>query len=149
MKYTHKIEIELSRDQVIDKFNNEDSLKHWQKGFVSMDHISGTKGKTGAVSSIKFQMGKRVIDMKETITLENLPNEIHFTFDTKSVYNIQENHFEILSNGHTLWVAKNEFNFSGFMKIMGFLMPNAFKKQSYSYMKAFKDYAEKNISVLG
>ncbi|WP_459212299.1 SRPBCC family protein [Aquimarina rhabdastrellae] len=147
MKYTHAIELELSRDQVLQKFEDENTMKHWQKGFISITHISGNKGKTGAVSTLQYKMGKRVVDMVETITHENLPDEIHFTFDTKNVYNIQQNFFKVLPNGHTKWIAKNEFKFGGFMKIIGFLFPNAFKKQSYAYMSAFKTYIEDGISV--
>ncbi len=148
MEYTLDIEIKLPRNQVIEKFNNEENIKHWQKGFVSMEHLSGIKGKTGAISKLTYKMGKREIEMIETITLFDLPESFHLTFDAKNVYNIQENYFEELSNGNTKWVSKNEFKFNGFMKLMGFLMPGAFKKQSCAYMEDFKAFAEEGKSVL-
>ncbi|MDH7444335.1 SRPBCC family protein [Aquimarina sp. 2201CG14-23] len=148
MEYTNKIEIALPRDQVVAKFDNEENMKHWQKGFVGMEHLSGEKGKTGATAKLSYKMGKREIEMIETITLLDLPEAFHLTFDAKNVYNIQENHFEELPNGHTRWISKNEFRFSGFMKIMGFLMPGAFRKQSLTYMQDFKTFAEEGKSVL-
>ncbi len=148
MEYTLDIEIKLPRNEVVAKFDSEENLKHWQKGFVSMEHLSGAKGKTGATSKLKYKMGKREFEMIETITLLDLPEAFHLTFDAKNVYNIQENHFEELPNGNTKWISKNEFKFSGFMKIMGFLMPGAFKKQSYAYMTDFKSFAEEGKSVL-
>ncbi len=148
MEYTLDIEIALPRNEVIQKFDNEENLKHWQKGLISMEHLSGEKGKTGATSKLTYKMGKRELEMIETITLVDLPEALHLTFDAKNVYNIQENYFEELANGHTKWISKNEFKFSGFMKLMGFLMPGAFKKQSYLYMQAFKAFAEDGKSVL-
>ncbi|WP_103864335.1 SRPBCC family protein [Aquimarina sp. I32.4] len=147
MEYTLDIEIKLPRHQVVDLFKNEENMKFWQKGFVNMTLLNGQKGKAGAVSKLTYIMGKRKIEMVETITLLDLPAAIHLTFDAKNIYNIQENYFEELVNGHTKWISKNEFKFSGFMKIMGFLMPGAFKKQSYSYMKDFKAFAENGKSV--
>ncbi|WP_271729952.1 SRPBCC family protein [Aquimarina algiphila] len=148
MEYTLDIEIKLPRNQVIEKFYNEENLKYWQKGFIGMEHLSGQKGKTGAISKLTYKMGKREIEMIETITFLDLPEALHLTFDAKNVYNIQENYFEELSNGNTKWTSKNEFKFSGFMKFMGFIMPSAFKKQSYSYMQDFKSFAEEGKSVL-
>ncbi|WP_109300587.1 SRPBCC family protein [Aquimarina sp. AU474] len=148
MEYTLDIEIGLPRNEVITKFDNEENMKHWQRGLVSIEHLSGEKGKTGATAKLNYKMGKREIEMIETITLLDLPEAFHLTFDAKNVYNIQENYFEELSNGNTKWISKNEFKFSGFMKLMRFLMPGAFKKQSHTYMKDFKAFAEEGKSVL-
>ena len=148
MEYTLEIEIKLPRNEVVEKFDNPENMKHWQKGFVSMEHLGGEKGKTGATSKLIYKMGKREIEMIETITLIDLPEAFHLTFDAKNVYNIQENYFEELPSGDTKWISKNEFKFSGFMKFMAFLMPGAFKKQSYAYMKDFKTFAEEGKSVL-
>ncbi|GAA4274489.1 SRPBCC family protein [Aquimarina gracilis] len=148
MEYTLDIEIKLPRNEVVAKFDSEENIQHWQKGFVSMEHLSGEKGKTGATSKLTYKMGKKEIEMIETITLLDLPEAMHLTFDAKNVYNIQENYFEELPNGNTKWISKNEFKFAGFMKLMGFLMPGAFKKQSYSYMEDFKAFAEEGKSVL-
>ncbi|WP_101447846.1 SRPBCC family protein [Aquimarina sp. MAR_2010_214] len=148
MEYELDIEIKIPINQIVEKFNNEENIKHWQKGFVSMEHISGEKGKAGAISKLTYKMGKQEVEMIETITLLDLPESFHLTFDTKNAYNIQENYFEELSNGNTKWISKNEFKFSGFMKIMRFLIPGSFKKQSYTYMEDFKAFAEEGKSVL-
>ncbi|MCK8522738.1 SRPBCC family protein [Aquimarina sp. D1M17] len=148
MEYTLEIEIALPRNEVIAKFDNEKNMKHWQKGLISIEHLSGEKGKTGATSKLVYKMGKREIEMIETITLLDLPEAFHLTFDAKNVYNIQENYFEEEPNGNTKWISKNEFKFSGFMKVIGFLMSSAFKKQSYVYMQDFKSFVENGKSVL-
>ncbi|WP_103070327.1 SRPBCC family protein [Aquimarina sediminis] len=148
MEYSLDIIIKKPRNHVIEKFDNDENIRHWQKGFVNIEHLSGEKGKAGSVSKLTYRMGKRKIEMIETITLLDLPESIHLTFDAKNVYNIQENYFEELPDGNTKWISKNEFKFGGFMKLMGFLMPGAFKKQSLSYMEDFKMFVEEGKSVL-
>ena len=88
-------------------------------------------------------MGKREIEMIETITRRNLPAEFHGTYEAKGVYNIQKNFFTALGENRTKWVSESEFKFSGMMKLMGWLMPGAFKKQSQKYLDDFKAFAEK------
>lgn len=138
----------MPRNEVIAKFDNENNLEHWQKGLVSQEHISGTKGEVGAVTKLRYAMGKQQLEMIETITFKNLPEAIHLTFDTKNVYNIQQNYFEATTAETTTWISKNEFKFSGFMKFVGFLMSKAFKKQTILFMKNFKAFAEEGKSVL-
>ena len=97
----------------------------------------------GAKSVLKFKMGKRIIEMIETITVRNLPEEFSGTYEAKGVFNIVKNKFISLQNNRTKYVSEQEFQFKGFMKIIGFLMPGAFKKQSMKYLVDFKTFAEK------
>ncbi len=148
MKYTTEIIIESPIDTVIRKLDNPENLKHWQRGLVSAEHISGTPGEFGAKMKLKYKMGKRDMELIETITYRNLPHEFHATYVTNSMNNIQENYFKENSEGHTIWTSKSEFiplNF--FMKIMTKLMPKAFKKQSLLYMQDFKNFVENGTSV--
>jgi hypothetical protein len=109
-----------------------------------MEHISGEPGKPGAKSRLKYQMGKRLIEMEETITKNNLPHEFDGTYSAKGVFNIMKNKFVPVGENKTKWVSETEFQFSGFMKIIGFFMPGAFKKQSQVYLDKFKKFAESN-----
>lgn len=148
MKYTIETIIELPRDKVIKKLDNTDNLKHWQEGLVSTEHISGTPGQVGAKMKLVFKMGKRHMELIENITKREFPNEFHGTYTTKGMHNVQENYFEELPNGHTKWVSKSEFIPTSFvLRIMTLIMPSTFKKQSKKYMDAFKNFAEKGISV--
>jgi len=148
MKYTSEIKILKPREEVIKKFSEPDNIKHWQRGFISMKPISGKVGKQGSKNLIKYQMGKREIEMEEKIIKNDLPAQYHANYSTKGVYNIQRNFFEETIDGNTLWISHNEFRLSGFMKLMGVFMPGAFRKQTYQYMKDFKRFVEKNQSVL-
>ena len=87
-------------------------------------------------------MGKREIEMIETITVRNLPEEFSATYETKGVYNTVKNKFVSLSENRTRYISEQEFQFSGMMKFIGATMPGAFKKQSQKYMQQFKEFAE-------
>jgi len=147
MKYSKEIIIDLPREEVIRKMEKPENFKFWQKGFVSYKHISGIPGQEGARSKLHYRMGSRDIEMMECIEKNNLPDELHTTYDAKGVYNIQKNYFEEESTNTTRWTSYNEFEFSGFMKVIGVLMPAMFKKQSYQYMKDFKTFAEEGKCV--
>ncbi len=145
MKYSNEIEINLSRTKVIELFDNPDNMPKWQKGFISFEHVSGDAGQEGAKSRLKYNMGKKggKVEMIETILSRNLPDEFSATYEAPGVFNQIENRFIEVSSDKTKWLSNNVFKFSSFkMKFFGFLMPSAFKKQSYQFMKDFKAFAE-------
>ena len=143
MKYTLEIDIHLPREKVIELFDNPDNMKHWQPGLLSFEPLSGTPGTVGAKSQLKYLMGKREIEMVETINVRNLPDEFSGTYEAKGVWNEVRNFFSVVDANTTRWASENEFKCSGFMKIMAFFMPGAFKKESYKYMVQFKEFAER------
>ena len=144
MKYTVEIEIDKPLDEVVKLFDNTDNLYKWMDGFQSMEHISGEPGQPGAKSKMQFKMGKRDIEMIETITEKNLPEEFTGTYEAKGVFNIVKNKFEALPEKRTRYITEQEFKFSGFMKIIGATMPGSFKKESMKYLQNFKEFAEKS-----
>ena len=146
MKYHNEIEINQPLTRVIELFDNPDNMKYWQPGLESFEHISGTPGQPGAKSRLKYNMGNRKIEMIETITKRNLPDEFSGTYEAKGVHNIISNRFIPLGDYKTKWLAENEFQFSGFMKLMGWLMPGMFKKQSQKFMEDFKKFAENSAA---
>ena len=148
MKYQQEIIIQRPRKEVVEMFSNPDNMKHWQRGFIFMKPINGEPGAEGSQNLLKYEMGKREIEMTETILTNNLPQEYTATYEAKGVYNFQKNRFLDTPEDHTRWISENEFRFSGFMKLFGWFMPGAFKKQSRKYMEDFKAFAEEGKSVL-
>ncbi len=143
MKYTTQIDINQPIDRVIELFDNPDNMKEWMEGLQSFESISGTPGEEGAQSKLKFQMGKRSIEMIETITTRNLPEEFTGTYETKGVFNIVKNRFVPIDEHNTRYIQDQEFQFRSLtMKVMGFIMPSLFKKQSMKYLTDFKNFAE-------
>lgn len=144
MKYTLDIEINKPIQEVIALFDNPDNLSKWMEGLQSFEHLSGTPGEVGAKSKLLFKMGKREIEMIETITVRNLPEEFSGTYDAKGVHNIVKNKFSELPGERTKYTTEQEFQFKGFMKLIGMMLPGAFKKQSMKYLVDFKNFVEKN-----
>ena len=66
--YTTTITIDLPRDKVVALFDDPGNLPKWQRGLQSFEPLSGQPGQVGAKSKLVFQMGKRRMEMIETIT---------------------------------------------------------------------------------
>lgn len=143
MKYRCSIDINLPIEKVIELFDNTDNMKKWMEGLESVEHLSGTPGTPGAKSKLKFDMGKRKVEMIETVLVSNLPEEFSGTYDANGVHNIIKNRFEQISDNKTKYITDQEFQFKGMMKLMGVFMPGAFKKQTQKYLELFKNFAEK------
>lgn len=143
MKYTVEIDINIPRKKVIEYFDSTDNMYKWQEGLIEHEFIEGKQGEVGSKMRLKYDMGKRKIDMIETITLKDLPDRFDGTYDAPGVHNIIQNEFIELGPNKTKWVTHQEFQMSGFMmKVIGFLLPSQFKKQSMKYLEDFKKFAE-------
>lgn len=148
MKYSTTIEILLPIEDVIKKLNHPENMKHWQRGLINYELLSGTPGQPGAKMKLNYEMGKRKLSMIETVLENNLPSHFHVTYETQGVFNTQRNFFTEVDANTTQWHSESEFKFDSFgMKLLGWLMPGAFKKQSMKYLTDFKNFAEKGTSV--
>ena len=148
MKFSQEILIDLPREEVLKIMQDASRYKYWQRGFISYNHLTGLPDKEGSRSRLKYKMGKREIDMIETILKIIPPKKFYTSYEAQGVFNTQKNHFEKIAENKTRWIADSEFKFSGFMRIIGLLNPGAFKKQSQQFMKDFKEFAERGITVL-
>ncbi len=142
MKYTVEVDINLPLAQVMELFDNTENMYKWMEGLQSFEALEGTPGEVGAKSKMVFLSGKRQIEMIETITVKNLPDEFSGTYEAKGVCNLVRNRFVSKGENLTHYLTEQEFQFTGFMKYMAFFMPGAFKKQTLQHMNAFKTFAE-------
>ncbi len=144
MKYTLEIEINQPIDQLVELFDNEDNLFKWMNGLQSIEHLEGKPGEKGSTTKMLFKEGKREVEMIETIIENKLPEEFIATYEAKGVYNLAKINFVSITDTKTKYVSEQEFQFKGFIKLIGLLMPGMFKKQTYKYLKMFKEFAENN-----
>lgn len=144
MKFKCSVTIDLPIDRVIQLFDNPNNLKEWQDGFVSFEHLSGTPGETGAKSLIKYKHGKREMELIETITVKNLPEEFSGTYEHKHMDNTLKNSFVALSDQQTRLDCYIHYTkFKAFVpKIMAFLMPGMYRKFTQKWLDQFKKFAE-------
>ena len=147
VKYTEEIEINTNIDTVVALFDNPYNMKEYMDGIESYKVLSGNLREVGTkaeivVSFIEKDVVKRRIVMIEEIITNNLPEEKKVTYTADGVYNIVTNRIVKISDNKTKFINEQEFQFKGFMKIMGFFMPNAFKQQSRIYLTNFKNFVE-------
>ena len=142
MEYTQEVVVDVPRPRFIELFDDPDLLSSWMDDLVSFEPIHGTPGMPGAQSRLTFRRGRGTMEMVETVTRRDLPYAFEATYDAKGVHNIARNEFHEAGTGATRWVAHNEFQFSGVMKVVGLLLGRSFPKQTHTTMVAFKTFAE-------
>src|SRR5262245_17064606 len=138
MRYTSEIVIDLPRSRVIELFDNPANIPLWQPGLASFEPVSGTPGQPGAKSRLTYKQGNREIVLIETVTVRNLPDEFSGTYEAKGIFTAVKNRFTALDDRRTRWQVENESRFSGVMKLMSWIMPGVFKKESRKLLVQFK-----------
>ena len=146
MKYEVTVEIEAPRDRVIELFDNSENLAKWQPSLLDFEHLSGNPGEKGATSKLRYQMGKKEITMVETIVKNDFPSSFVATYEAKGVWNEVVNTFVEDESGKTSWNMTNEFQCKGIMRVLSFLMPGMFKKETLKQMNHFKSFVESTPS---
>lgn len=143
MKYETSININKPLNEVINAFDNVSNYKFWMNGLESYTTTEGTPLQEGEVSLMVFDAGKRKIEMTKKVLLRNLPYAYKVSYEANKTYNTVESRFEKVDEKTTRYTTIHEFKFGGLMmKIFGLIMPGAFKKQSYIYLNAFKNFVE-------
>ncbi|NGO41168.1 SRPBCC family protein [Streptomyces sp. YC419] len=128
-------------------------LPKWLRGLVLHEPLSGVHGQVGTKSRVVMQMGRQKIECTETIThrdpadLREIPigNVVHFDREIvgEGMWSAVRDRLTEAGPEKTLWVSESEYRFSGvLMRVVGVLMPGAFRKQSQQHMQDFKAFAE-------
>lgn len=142
MRYQLEIEITAPRERVLELFLDHNNLKKWQPELVSFERTQGDGRSVGSQSKQIHKMGNKEIEMIETITVYEYPDRFSATYETDGVWNLVETWFYD-EGTKTKWVVESEFKCSGIMmKLMLFLMPGMFKKQTFMFMERFKTFVE-------
>ena len=142
MRYACEVVIDLPRERVIELFDDPDNLAKWQPGLKSFEPLRGEPGRPGAKSRLLYNQGGRKLEMIETVSVRDLPDELSGTYEATGVMNWVNNHFVEISPKKTRWVVETEFRFSGLMRLMAPFMRGAFPKQTQQLTQGFKDFAE-------
>jgi len=145
MKFECSADINLPVDKVVALFNDPSNFQQWQDGFISYEPISGIPREVGAKSKITFVNRKHKMELIETIQVMNLPAEMTALYEHEHMINTLINNFTELPGGKTRYTTNIGYiKFNGFMpRLMAFLMPGMFKKQSQKWVDQFKAFAEK------
>ncbi len=144
MKYTCTVDINAPIDRVVALWSNEDNFSKWQDGFQRIELLEGVANTEGAMSKISLQVGRRDMELIETILVANLPHEKKGLYEHIHMTNTQSSRFEALTTEDTRYTSEVEYTeFNGFMaRLVSKLFPGMFKKQSQKWMDQFKKFVE-------
>ena len=146
--YTSEVVVELPRERVVELFDSSENLYKWQTGLQSFEHVSGEPGQPGAVSLLVFQNGRHRIELTETITANNLPDELSGNYSWKGGSNTLVSRFIELGPNRTKWESTCSYHFTSlFLRFMGFIAPGMFRKQNQMFMDNFKAFCEEGKDV--
>lgn len=145
MKFSCSVQINAPIEIVNRIFNDESYLKEWQDGYQGAELLSGEAGTVGAVSKITFRQGKRLMELRETLQVVNLPYEKTGLYEHVHMTNTMQNLFEEQEGGSTLFTANVHYTkFNGLVpRIMAKLFPGLFKKQVQKWLNQFKALVER------
>ena len=158
MKYRNSIEIAQPRARVAQLLADPVHLPRWLRGMVLHEPVHGEHGQLGTVSRVVLQSGKQTFEITETVTrreptdLQEIPREVVVVFERESVgtgiWSVVRDRLTETDPRSTLWVSDSEFRFDGvLMRLIGFVMPGTFRKQSQQHMEDFKAFAEHGNDV--
>jgi hypothetical protein len=158
MKYTTSIEIALPREKVAQLLADPTQLSSWLRGLVQHEPLNGAHGEVGTKSRVVFQTGRQKMEGIETVTrrepvdLRGIPSGsvVHFEREivAKGMWSAVRDQLTEAGPEATLWTCESEYRFSGLlMRLVGLLMPGAFRKQSQQHMQDFKAFAEHGKDV--
>lgn len=143
MNYSLELEINAPRERVVELFDSLENLGAWQPGYLGAEQLEGEPGAVGSKMSLKYAHGKREIELVETIVTNNFPEEFSALFEAKGMEMTVRNYFTEAGEGKTTWRSENEAKVSGIvMRLISFIMPGCFKKQSLDFMVNFKAFVE-------
>src|SRR5918995_2495420 len=158
MRYTVSIEIAQPREEVAQLLADPEHLPKWLRGLVLHEPLSGVHGQVGTKSRVVLQMGQQKFEGTETITrreptdLRGIPKGSVVYFDREiageGMWSAVRDRLTEAGPERTLWVSESEYRFSGLlMRLVGLVMPGAFRKQSRQHMQDFKAFAEHGHDV--
>ena len=158
MKYTVSIKIALPRERVVQLLADPEHIPKWLRGVVLHEPLNGVHGQVGTKSRVVMQMGKQKFEATETITrrepvdLHRVPKESIVRFEREIVgagmWSAVRDQLTEVGPQATLWESESEYRFNGLMmRLVGFLMPGAFRKQSLQHVQDFKAFAEQGKDV--
>jgi hypothetical protein len=153
MKYTVSIEIAMPLESVAQLLADPANIPKWLRGVVLHEPLNGLHGEVGTKSRVVMETGQQKFEAIETITrrepaeLRNIPkgSVVHFERELvgEGMWSAAHERLTEAGPNTTLWESENEYRFSSLlMRLVGLLMPGAFRKQSLQHMQDFKAFAE-------
>lgn len=143
MQYRLELDIDRPRQRVVELFLDPANLARWQPSLVSFEPLGDGARQVGARSRQVHTMGRRTVEMIETITVHDYPDRFSATYEADGIWNLIENRFLETDANRTHWVLDTELRCTGLIvRLMTVFAPGLFRRQTLTFMKHFKEFAE-------
>ena len=111
---------------------------------MGAEHISGEVGAVGSKMMLRYKIRKREMNLEETVLENNLPDTFVGEYATDTMTNTMANTFFEVNDSETRWEAEIHYTaLNGWLiKVMAFLFPGMFKKQTQKWLNQFKSFVE-------
>lgn len=145
MRYTLQIKIDRSIGEIGKLLHGSYKRKTWMPNLKSITAIQGQPGETNSRTKLIFQAGNRELIVIETITVNEFPDKIAGYYEMQGSVNHINNQFVDLNGKHTLLISEQCFELRGAKRLLAWVRPDIFRKQSMQHMEQFKKYIEGEI----
>jgi len=140
MEYTVETTIQKPLQEVLEQYHQSSNYMKWMPGIKSYKNTKGTQREEGSKSVYEFTMNGRDFTIEETI-IKNEGTAIIAKYVSNGTLNTQTTKFIPIDENTTRYKVQESFELKGFMKLIGFLMPSSFKKQTKEFVEAFRYFA--------
>jgi len=146
MKSKTEVVIHAPREKVLEMWQSFEDQKNWQKGLESLEYRNGKPGYIGTQLHYSYKLGRKRLDMQETLIQSNLPTEYQVLQEAEGVINRQKHYITEPEPGKTLWTTITETRFKRWgLRFMGWLSPGLFEREQQKIFEAFRDYVEGTV----
>ena len=146
MKFSGALNIEKPQAQVAEFFADPKYLGEYQDGFQKKELVSGEAGQEGAVSKLFYKYGKHDMELKETVTKNDLPRSFEAFYEHKHMDNTMKVSFIPIDENNTRYEYEFEYTRMNWVmpKLMAILFPGMYRKQGEKWMWQFKEFVERS-----
>jgi len=143
LRYESRVAIDLPRQEVWDKFNDESGMKDWLKGLKSIELVEGKKGEPGSRYRLLIDGDGEEIELFEEMREIRPPGKYSFTLEAEPLVNEVEVIFSD-AGGKTDMVQKEAVTGRNlFWRSLFYWLQSTFQRNAKDNLTSFKKYAER------
>lgn len=146
VKTKTEVVIEADRNTVWRLFNSPDELHRWQPTLKSITQRSGTPAETGEVSELVYVEKGREVTITQTIIERRDPDFVAAVYVSRWGKALIVNHFEVIDDNTTQWMAYANHTFTGMMRLGGLFVGKSIRERAAADMNKFKLVVETEVA---
>lgn len=144
MKYNTSIKINAPTELVQELLIQPKKQLLWQTWLSDLQPLSGEMTQKGAVARLTYVVNGKKIVMTETILENTLPDKLVVHYNTVGADTTNYISLSAPTDKQTTIQMETEVKSKHFaLKVLMWLLPTLFKKQTHTLLQQLKEYAER------